>query len=171
MALSLRDAALDDARSIAEVHVESWRWAYQGQLPDETLDGLDVTEREAGWLAALASDDARARVIVAERRDRVVGFASIGATRDDDHPEGAGEVYAIYVTENAAGTGVGRELLERSTEALRDAGFVCATLWVLETNDRARRFYERAGWVWDGSLSSHQVECSNLPIVRYARDL
>lgn len=46
-----------------------------------------------------------------------------------------------------------------------------ATLWVLETNQRARRFYEREGWAWDGTTSIHQVEGSNLPIVRYALDL
>lgn len=84
MRFSLRDAEVDDARAIAEVHVESWRWAYRGQLPDETLDRLDVAEREAGWLAALASDDAHAGVIVAQSADRIVGFASIGAARDGD---------------------------------------------------------------------------------------
>jgi ribosomal protein S18 acetylase RimI-like enzyme len=169
VSISLRDAAIDDARAIAEVHVGSWRWAYRGQLPDETLDALDVTEREAGWLGVLAADDGR--VLVADRGDRVVGFASIGPTRDDGAPDGTGELYAIYVTPDAAGIGVGRQLLAGSTTALEEAGFERATLWVLETNERARRFYERWGWTWDGTTSSHQVECSNLPIVRYARAL
>lgn len=171
MAFTLRDAVLEDARAIAEVHVASWRWAYRGHLPDETLDGLDVAEREAGWLEVLSSDDARDQVVVAESAGRVVGFARVGANRDDDAVEGAGELFAIHVAEDVAGVGLGRGLLERSAAALRDAGFDRATLWVLETNDRARRFYEREGWVWDGTLSSLQVECSNLPIVRYAREL
>ena len=171
MAFSLRDAVVDDARAIAEVHVESWRWAYRGQLPEETLDGLDVAEREAGWLAVLASNDAHARVIVAQSAERVVGFASIGAVRDGDASAGTGELYAIYVAEGVAGTGVGRDLLLRSTTTLGEKGFERATLWVLETNQRARRFYEREGWAWDGTTSTHQVACSNLPIVRYALEL
>jgi hypothetical protein len=44
-------------------------------------------------------------------------------------------------------------------------------LWVLESNDRARGFYERGGWVWDGTVGDHLIECANYPIVRYARDL
>lgn len=171
MRFSLRDAVADDARAIAEVHVESWRWAYRGQLPDETLDRLDVAEREAWWLAVLASDGAHARVIVAQSAGRVVGFAGIGAARDGDASAGTGELYAIYVAEGVAGTGVGRDLLLRSTTALGEEGFERATLWVLETNQRARRFYEREGWAWDGTTSTHLVECSNLPIVRYALDL
>jgi hypothetical protein len=45
------------------------------------------------------------------------------------------------------------------------------SLWVLETNDLGRRFYERNGWAWDGAVSDHQFECANRPIVSYGRDL
>lgn len=171
MAVTIRDAGVDDAAAIARVHVASWRWAYRGHLPDETLDALDVAEREAGWLGVLASDDARDRVLVAEGAEGIIGFASVGGTRDDDAADGTGELYAIYLAEDATGTGLGRTLLARSTQALRDARFSRASLWVLETNDRARAFYEREGWTWDGTRSTHQVECSNLPIVRYVRGL
>lgn len=34
--------------------------------------------------------------------------------------------------------------------ALRANGFTTASLWVLEDNPRARRFYEREGWRPDG---------------------
>jgi RimJ/RimL family protein N-acetyltransferase len=44
-------------------------------------------------------------------------------------------------------------------------------LWVLESNQRARRFYERAGWSWEGTRSAHQMQCANLPILRYSRPL
>ena len=77
------------------------------------------------------------------------------------------QLYAIYLEERATGRGIGGALLARVTGEMRRAGFTRATLWVLETNERARRFYEHAGWTWDGTRSTHQVECSNLPIVRY----
>ena len=35
-------------------------------------------------------------------------------------------------------------------ESLGGDGFRTATLWVLEDNPRARRFYEREGWQLDG---------------------
>ena len=47
MPVTVRDATVDDARAIAEVHVASWRWAYRGQLPDDLLDGLSVDDPTA----------------------------------------------------------------------------------------------------------------------------
>jgi GNAT superfamily N-acetyltransferase len=86
-------------------------------------------------------------------------------------PERTGEVPSIYVDPAMLGTGVGRELFEAAATALRDAGCTRATLWVLEANALARRFYEKAGWSWDGAVSTHLFDCANEPVVRYAIDL
>ena len=167
----VRAARPEDARSVAEVHVASWRHAYRGLLRDEYLERLSVDDREAMWLGAFADSDAKSGVFVAEVDGRIVGFASFGPSRDEDVPEGTGEVPAIYVEPAALGTGVGRELFDAATVALRDAAFSRATLWVLEANTLARRFYERAGWSWDGAVSTHMFDCANEPVVRYAVDL
>lgn len=54
---------------------------------------------------------------------------------------------------------------------LRAFGYDRAMLWVMASNDRSRRFYERAGWSWDGTTSEHRFDCANVPIVRYVTDL
>ena len=108
-AVTIRRATAADARAIAAAHVASWRWAYRGQLPDDLLDGLSVEEREAGWRSALELDDAG--VYVALREDVVVGFASGMASRDDDALAGTGEVLTVYVLQDEAGKGTGRDLL------------------------------------------------------------
>jgi GNAT superfamily N-acetyltransferase len=167
----IRPARPEDARSVAEVHVASWRHAYRGVLPGEYLDRLSVDDREAIWLDAFAHPDPKSGALVAETSGRIVGFASFGPSRDEDVADGTGEVPAIYVEPAVLGTGVGRELFEAVTRGLRDAGFVRATLWVLEENASARRFYERAGWAWDGAVSTHMFDCANEPVVRYAVDL
>lgn len=165
----IRRASPDDARSVAEVHVDSWRHAYRGMLPDAYLDRLSVDDREAMWREAFAEDTSGA--FVAEVGDRIVGFASFGPSRDDDASETVAEVPAIYVEPSEVGRGVGRRLLEAATAALRDAGYRRATLWVLEANERARRFYEKSGWTWDGTIDRHDFDCANEPVVRYAVDL
>ncbi len=169
MDVRIRPATPEDADAIGSVHVESWRWAYRGQLPDDLLDELDPAERAAGWRRILGSGGTD--VIVADDGARVVGFASAATSRDGDAPPGTGEVLALYVVENAVGTGAGRALLVGAQGLLRARGHSRATLWVLESNERARRFYERNGWTWDGSRGTHQVRCANMPIVRYAVDL
>jgi GNAT superfamily N-acetyltransferase len=165
--ITIRPAVQDDAGEIARVHVDSWRWAYEGLLPEDVLRGLSVDVRAQQWTRTIPEG----HVLVAERHGEVIGFASVGPTRDADAPPHTGEVQAIYVTEAAAGRGAGRELFEAAQDLLRANGFERATLWVLEANQRGREFYERAGWSWDGARSTHQVECAHHPIVRYAAEL
>jgi hypothetical protein len=51
------------------------------------------------------------------------------------------------------------------------AGFAEATLWVLDTNERARRFYAAGGWTLDEV--TRQDDSHGFPIdeVRYRRSL
>jgi RimJ/RimL family protein N-acetyltransferase len=167
----IRTATPEDARAIAEVHVASWRSAYRGLLPDAYLDRLSVDEREAQRREHLDDSGSGWGTLVAEEDGRVIGFATFGPSRDEDAPPGTGEVPAIYLDPSAVGTGVGRELFAETVSGLRSAGFTRATLWVLEANERARRFYEKAGWTRDGATSDHDFDCANEPMVRYAAEL
>lgn len=58
-----------------------------------------------------------------------------------------------------------------AVEHLTAAGFSRATLWVLATNVRARRFYEAAGWRPDGSSKVDSSRGFPLDEVRYERTL
>lgn len=172
MSVTIRDAVPDDARAIAEVHVRSWQAAYRGELPDDYLDGLSIDERERMWAGLLAAPEPRAAIFVATDDDgRVVGFTGVGPSRDDDALDETGEVRTIYLRPEWFDKGAGRDLFARANDRLRELGFSRATLWVLATNERSRRFYEKAGWVFDGTESAHQNQCLNMPIVRYAADL
>jgi L-amino acid N-acyltransferase YncA len=170
LGISVRAATPQDSSAVAEVHVDSWQWAYRGQLPDDYLDSLSVDDRLTMWNQRLETTDTGVLVAV-DDDGSVMGFASVGPSRDPDAPEGTGELESIYLVAGAAGTGAGSLLMQEAMDELRRKGFAGATLWVLETNQRARRFYERQGWSWDGSRSDHQIECGNRPIVRYRTPL
>lgn len=159
----IRLATVDDAPSIAEAHVASWQAAYVGQLPDDLLDGLTAEARIPGWVTVLSSPPPTA-VHIAVQGPLVLGFASSTPSRDDDAESGrTGEVQGIYTRREAWDTGVGAQLMGAALENLTGAGFVEATLWVLATNARAIRFYERGGWSDDGgrrhrAISGHPVD-------------
>ena len=169
--VAIREATPSDARAIAEVHVASWRWAYRDDLSAEYLDALSVDDRERMWTDWLTSAGSAAGTLVAQEHERVVGFCSFGPCRDDDASESTAEVMTIYMLEGVVGRGIGRELFASATDRLRALDYEHARLWVMASNARSRRFYEKAGWSWDGTTSEHRFDCANLPIVRYVTDL
>lgn len=169
--MKIRDPTAADARAVAEVHVRSWQAAYRGLMPDDFLDSLSVEDREREWRAWLASPPPREGGLVAEEDGKVLGFVRFGPSRDEGGRQDAGEVYAIYVVPEAFRTGTGRELFARASRMLRERGFTEATLWVLEANERARHFYEAAGWRPDGAVSTERMDCLRMPTVRYRTEL
>jgi ribosomal protein S18 acetylase RimI-like enzyme len=118
--------------------------AYEHVFGAERLGALDLGAREERWWQRLAEPESRHdAVFVAEDGGHVVGFASCGESRD---VPGEGELYAIYALPESWGSGAGPLLMAAIVAALRKSGFASASLWVLEDNPRARRFYEREGW-------------------------
>ena len=145
--------------------MRTWQAAYEHVLGRERLATLDLAERQARWRDRLASPEPQWRVFVAEGDDgRVIAFASAGLSRDGD---GEGELYAIYALPEAWGRGAGPELMDGVLETLREDGFRTASLWVLEDNPRARRFYERQGWSPDGGRREEEFLGVPIPEVRY----
>jgi GNAT superfamily N-acetyltransferase len=166
----IREATPSDAAGIARVHVEGWRWGYRGQLPDALLEGLSVQAREARWRDILARPAGEEATFVAEMGGKVVGFAGCGRSQDKDSVPGTGELFSLYLEEGLVGRGVGRALMERVVEWLTARGFERATLWVLVTNERARRFYHAGGWRPDGAekMDPHPFEGTLMHEMRYA---
>jgi len=65
----------------------------------------------------------------------------------------------------------GRELMTATLDFLANLGYTQVTLWVLDTNARARRFYEAAGFRADGALKVDDGRGFPLSEVRYRRSL
>ena len=171
MDVSCRPATDADVAGIAEVRVRSWQEAYRGVVPQPVLDGMDPVAEAERW----RSRD-RAGHHVAEAGGQVVGWLLTGPYRTDQDdagpvpPPGCGEILAIYVHPDAWGRGAGRALLAYGLGELRRRGLLPALLWVFAANDRARRFYERAGFAPDGGTHDYEIGGATLPEVRYRHD-
>jgi GNAT superfamily N-acetyltransferase len=172
-----------DAMAIATVHVRSWQEAYPGLIPQDYLDGLRPEGRLAGWEQVLAETDwPRAGVLLFVEDNfsggsesgagDVIGFSHVCRTRDVDlDPATTGEVTSIYLAPEAWGSGKGVALLAASIDQMVRAGYETATLWALDTNARARRFYEIGGWKTDGATKIHDWGTFTCTDVRYVLDL
>jgi GNAT superfamily N-acetyltransferase len=148
---TIRKAEPGDVRPIAKVHVESWLAAYSTILGPEKMSQLSVDEREHAWAERLNVDSADPlRAFVIELEGTVVGFSLTLPGRDDDlDPTTTAELVGLYFVRSAWRQGLGTKLQARALDELRVQGFQHAVLWVLEDNDRARRFYEASGWHMD----------------------
>jgi GNAT superfamily N-acetyltransferase len=171
--MEIRQANEGDAWAIADVHVRSWKSAYPGQLPQEYLDNLRPEDRVGHWRRVLEETTwPRAAILVLVDGADLVGFSHICPTRDDDRdPAITGEITSIYLAPEAWGGGNGVALMAASIEKLKEAGYPTATLWALDTNARARRFYEIGGWTADGTTKSHDWGTFVCTDVRYVKEL
>ena len=148
----MREVRSEDGPAIARVHVDTWRAAYRGIMPDAVLDNLSYGQRAVSWQQILSDPDSTTLVAVV---DDVIGFVTGGAERDP--PSGAGseaaELLAIYVLAEHQGVGVGEALVRELAKRLIGRGFRTLKLWVLDANSSGGRFYRKLG----GRPVAHEV--------------
>ena len=141
----IRRAVPADARAIARVHVETWRSAYAGILPDRVVVQMSVDDKAAAWRQLIQRQDTVDAVIVAEMDDgTIVGFASCGPAGPESMPDYDGEVHTLYVLPDWQEQGIGRALLCGCLRVLGTAEIAAAYLWVLADNP-SRFFYQAMG--------------------------
>src|SRR5919106_3604920 len=146
-AVALRPARRDDAKAVAEIWYDGWRDGHVGHVPDELY---------AARTRASFESRAPQRVndtVVAIVDDAVAGFVMVV----DD------EVEQVYVSVGHRGSGVADTLLAEAERLVRAGGHERAWLAVVAGNTRARRFYERRGWVDEGPFD-HRAEGPSGPI-------
>ncbi len=166
----IRAARIEDSWSIAETQVEAWRHTYVGQIPAEYLASLSVPVREAAWRELFG--DANHCILVAEESGVTQGFVSLGPSRDEDaEPESTGEVYAIYLRPGHQGRGLGSGLWREAMKVFKERGLSAITVWVLDSNSTARKFYESRGCFLDGAIKGGSIRGKGLVEVRYRYDL
>ncbi|AFZ33298.1 GCN5-related N-acetyltransferase [Gloeocapsa sp. PCC 7428] len=165
--MRIREAAISDVNTLAQIHVASWRTSYRGIMPDDLLDNLSVNEFEQIWYNNLHNND---RVnLVCQVEDQVVGWASLGVSRDDDALS-TKELYGIYLFPNQYRRGYGSALWEAVLQICAAQGATRITLWVLYNNVNARHFYEQMGCSLEkGVIKEVERFGVVIPEVRYSR--
>lgn len=142
----VREATELDVRSIARVHVDTWRTTYKGIVSDKFLNDLSYNKREEMW-SKFIQDSAKNKkyIFVAEDENHgIIGFATGGIERESDN-RSLGELYAIYILKNYQNKGIGKLLFNTVKGKLEELKFRAMLIWVLESNNQACRFYEAMG--------------------------
>lgn len=150
----------DDPLEISNIYEQSWKYAYKNIIPQDYLDSIP-----SGRWANGVNKNGRKDLAVFENGS-LAGTASICASRWEKHRE-FGEIVSIYLLPEYMGKGIGRILLQRCIKELQKLGYDKILLWVLEENYRARRFYEKNGFVCSGEYMSDNIGGKDLREVMY----
>lgn len=128
-----RDTLKQLARRLADFELPPWRTAHE-------IADADARAMIAAVTASRKDDE----VFIAERSGSEVGCLHILATTDFFGRRHA-HLSVIATSADAAGSGVGRALMEFAERWSRERELAMLTLNVFASNTRARRFYERNG--------------------------
>jgi GNAT superfamily N-acetyltransferase len=148
----------DDIDQLSSLWHEGWHEAHASLVPAE-LTRLRTLDSFSQRLAAAIAD-----VRVVRSSGRVSGFCWLKGS----------EVYQLFVSTDARGTGVAAALLADAERQLCGAGVRDAWLACAIGNDRAAAFYEKHGWRRIGTMIN-DVETSEgsfpLDVWRYEKRL
>jgi ribosomal protein S18 acetylase RimI-like enzyme len=156
--MNVRAADEAEINHLAQVWHEGWQDAHAQLLPAE-LTRLRTLE------------SFRDRLQAALPNVRVVGLfgAPVGFCILKDN-----ELYQLYVSAQARGSGVAAALMADAESRLAEDGFESAWLACAIGNERAARFYDKSGWRRTRTVV-YQAETLNgtmpLEVWRYEKDL
>lgn len=152
MDLLIIPARLEHAEDFTKVIVRSWHAAYPGIIPQDYLDRELTTE---AFLPRAKSILSRSQQdYLALLQDNVIGAFSISGYREDNADITDGEVVAINLLPEYLGRGYGFEMIQSAIKLLQSKGYTKIHLWTLAENSRARKFYEKCGFVHDGVIKT-----------------
>jgi GNAT superfamily N-acetyltransferase len=140
----IREARVEDAPTLARVHVDAWRTTYPGIVPDEYLASLSYSQREEAWRICLTTPEYGELTYLAEDDERqVIGFATGGPERTGNRVYPA-ELHAIYLLSRGRRLGLGTQLVRTVAGRLVQLNYLSLMVWVLAENP-SRAFYEALG--------------------------
>ncbi|MEJ6399216.1 GNAT family N-acetyltransferase [Yoonia sp. 208BN28-4] len=140
---AFRPAVAADVPAIAAMWHTGWADGHAAIVPDDlialrTYDSFETRTR-AHLDDAIVNDDVTAMAMIC-----------------DD------QLYQFYVSASARGTGLAKALMQEAERRMRNAGVTTAWLACSVGNDRAARFYEKAGWIHTAT-EDLQVETLGAP--------
>ena len=152
--MTVRNVAFEDMALAADIMVTSFRTAFAAFV---SLETMDECTNPANCRAMLEHIYREGKMHFLMGGDQ--GFLCWQETED------GAEIVAIHSLPEIWGTGLGHAML---TEALKQIGDRPVYLWAFKENTRARRFYEKYGFRWDGS--ERVSEFDGASEVRYVKE-
>lgn len=150
----------DNRIAISKIYEESWKYAYNGIIPQDYLDSIPKGQ----WVSNL--DNPSRKTLICIDDDRFIGTSSFDKSRFEKFSDW-GEIISIYLLPDYLGKGYGKILLQAAISELEKMEYKNIFLWVLRDNIRARCFYERFGFSRTDGYLDDNIGGKELQEIRY----
>ena len=171
--------------AMSRIHAMGWRDTYADALPAGWMAEHVTDERWVPTFRQYAAGGINHGLLLYQDETPVscitYGPARIGGQShgggelvhfDAAGYEGWGEIISFYTDPAWRGGGYGGVLFEEAVRRLKAAGFPRAYVFVLRENEKARRFYERHGFAWDGTHQDIPFPPDTICVdLRYCKEL
>ncbi len=167
--------------AMSRIHAMGWRDTYQGYVPDDYM-AREITDER--WVAVFRQnyESGMCHGLLLYRDDTPVSCINYCRARTDNYNPGEkcrfhnenykdwGEIASFYTHPEERGRGYGGRLLDEAVCRLQRNGYENVFVFVLRENEKARRFYARHGFSWDGTHADipfpHNTVCVDLRYVK-----
>ena len=150
MTVRYRDGRPDDGAALSKLFCESFAATFGHLYAQKDLAAFLCDKDEAAFERELADPAFAFRL--AHEGDTLAGYAKLGPNDlPGDASEATLELYQLYVLPPWHGTGVAAALMDWTLAEARARGATHLQLSVYVDNRRARRFYEKRGFVEVGA--------------------
>ena len=158
MTAAYRDGRPGDGAALSRLFCTSFAATFGHLYAQEDIAAFLCNKQPEHFDEQLADPEYAFRL--AEQDGALIGFVKCGPNELPlDEPEGAWELHQLYVAEETKGQGISDALMDWALGEARRRGFSDLVLSVFVDNHRARRFYERWGFVeigrWDFMVGNH----------------
>ena len=143
MNVTMRNAHIEDAPTIAGINIASWRSTYRGLIAGATLDTMKPENYLEKWNTILSTLEEKENFCFVAENDEgsIVGYAFCGKNQHGKFHFEA-ELFAIYLLKEYQGKGIGKKLFIKSIKESKRRSFTSMLLFVLSSNTGSRKFYE-----------------------------
>ena len=135
--MTVRNAELEDMKQLGHIMAVSFRTAFADFVSQQTMDACAQEDNCSAMLECIYQEG-KMHFLIGENSGMLVW----------QKVQDSVEIVAIHSLPESWGTGLGHAMLE---EALNQIGNQPVFLWTFQKNKRARSFYEKHGFHWDGS--------------------
>lgn len=155
--MEIRRANVSDADAIGYIHSTAWKQAYADVFAEEYLNADTPEKRKQEFLESSGCKDISYYIVYED--EKAIGIAKVIGESDEY------EIASFYILEQYCNKGYGKQVIAHLKKELDKKRM---HLWVLEDNKKARRFYEKSGFINTGNI---RMICRENPYVQLQYEL